>query len=541
MKPHVRAWQRRAQSRGFKTPELRQSTPLQQWMSMRRVGRETASKVVINEDTALRIAAVFCSVRILSGLCSTLPADVYERKGPGLRDVKVHEHPASRFLSQQPNEWQVPAVFEEQRQAHLSLWGNSYTELFFGPEGVSGGRNHHPYNVEAFADDRDLNFAGKPKLKYRVFDETGTRILDRSSMAHVPGFGFDGFTGLSTLSLAGESFGIAASGDRLAATFNGNAAKPFLIVETPDYLDDGPYQRLSREIREEYAGDNAFGSMLLEGGATARNMSLPFKDAQFLESRKFQGEEISSRWFGLPPHLAGYLDQAHFDNVEEQDRALLVFTVAPMLIRKEQVWNRTLFDGRERDRFYVKYNVDALLRGQQKERYEAHRNAIQAGWKTVNEVRAAEDLPPLPGGDELPRPAAIWGKDDPAAAPRGDKPALPPPKEGREHDPRLLALAVEVISGLQAAERVHAERSAKHADAEQRLREWYEGHERRALDKLAPLGGPAGTILDHLREHRDQLVRACRDADRPAAVELCLAGWTNDPTGLAAKLLTLTT
>src|SRR5690606_7027531 len=97
------------------------------------------------------------------------------------------------------------------------------------------------------------------------------------------------------------------------------------------------------EISQEYKGDGAFGSLLLEGGATITPLTLPFRDVQLLESRKFQGEEISARWFGLPPHLAGYLDNAHYDNIDEQDRALIVFTMAPMLIRKEQEWNRKGF------------------------------------------------------------------------------------------------------------------------------------------------------------------------------------------------------
>lgn len=529
MRRRVPRWQSDA---SFRRPsqriEYRQQTPIQQFMQMRRIGRDTPAKVVITDDTAMRIAAVFCSVRILSGVAGSLPIDTYERRGTGLADAKVHAHPAAQVLAE-PNDDQVPAVFEERRQAHLLMWGNSYTSIHWGMDGPERLDNHHPYNVEPRRDE-----AGR--LVYRTQTADGVRTFDRSEMLHVAGFGFDGLQGLSTISLAANSIGIAASGDNLAATFNGNAAKPFLIVTTPTFLEDGPFDRLSREINEEYSGDNSFGSLLLEGGATANFATMPLRDAQFLESRKFQGEEISARWFGLPPHLAGYLDRAHFDNVEEQDRALLVFTLGPLLIRKEQEYNRKLFTREERRRFYVKYNVDALLRGQQKERYEAYKSALQAGWKTINEVRAKEDLPPLPGGDELPRPAAIWGKPDEQSGASGQRSGEETEPEERS-DPRLKALAVDVLLGLQQAERIHAERAAKHPDAETRLREWYEGHERKALDKLRALDPDAGLVLDHYREHRNQLLTAVRSHDPAAAVAACVAGWEDAPLDLAGRLV----
>ncbi len=521
----------------FKRVEVRQETPLEQFARSRGAlgGRWTRSGVRITEDTALKISAVFCAVRIRSGILSSLPVDVFERRGSGLSDVKVHQHPVAALLQRQPNPAQVPAVFAEQTEAHLALWGNAFAELSFDlrTAEVAAAVNHHPGCVEPFLDDADRTPEGWPRLKYRIREAAGVRVLDASQVAHVPGFGFNGLVGLSVISLAAESFGIAVSGDNLAATFNGSAAKPFLVVEHPEYLDDGPFERLSREIREEYRGEDSFGSLLLEGGAKAHAMNLPLKDAQFLESRKFQGEEISARWFGLPPHLAGYLDRAHFDNVEEQDRALLTFTLAPGLVRREQEWNRKLFTGDDRGRFYVKHNVDALLRGQTKERYEAHKSALMAGWKTVNEVRALEELPPLPGGDEAARPASIWGPQPADTAPSAESPALTDTRS----DPRLFGLAVEVLSGLQAAEKIQAERWARQRDGEQRLREWYEGHERKALDKLAALRAEARNVLDHYRRHRDQLLTALKSPEPVAAVAAAVEGWRDDPAALAARLV----
>lgn len=512
--------------------------PLQQYLRDRAAGKRTSSKVVINSNTALQIGAVFAAVRIRSGLLATLPLKVYERR-QGQRDAEVNSHPLSHVLQGEANSWQVASVFKRQQEFNNCLWGNSYGELVFDNRAeVMSVVPHHPSYVEPVLDTKERGYDGLPALRYKVRDQNGVRVLDRSQMAHVPALGADGITGFSVLTLGAEAFGVAKSGDHTAATFFGNAAKPFLIVETPGELDDGPFQRLKTEINNEYNGDNAFGSLLLEGGATANFPNMPLKDCQFLESRKFQGEEIASRWFGLPPHLAGYLDRAHFDNVEEQDRAFITFTMAPTLTLIEQEWNRKGFTQRDKDRgLYVKFNVDAILRGQQKERYEAHKSAIQTGWKTINEVRRAEDLPPLPGGDILPRPAAIWGKDEPAPTrdelDRLTRDALPPAPITKP-DPRLRALLVETLRGLQNAEQIQAERAIRSGDAT-KVRDWYEQHERRMIDRLSSIEVDAGLILDHCRSHRDALLDIVTEgvAALPGVVE----SWTDHPTRLADQIL----
>lgn len=502
--------------------------------------------VPISANTAVCISAVFASVRILSGLLSSLPLKVYERR-EGSVDAESTESNAHYLLSTEPNPEQTPAVFKEAIGRDYWLFGNSYTEQSFDGRDVESLWIHHATNVEPFRDDRDLDFRGRPKLKYEIRDDAGFRVVDRSQMLHSPALGFDGLKGASVVSLAATSMGIALSGDNLAAQFNTSAAKPFLIVETPDFLDDPAHNRLQRDLDHEWRGDDAFGSMLLEGGATAKTLSIPFKDAQFLESRKFQGEEIAARWFGLPPHLAGYLDRAHFNNVEEQDRALLVFTLMPALARIEQELDRKIFNRNERGRLYCKFVVDALMRPQLKERYEAHKSALMAGWKTVNEIRGLEDLPPVDGGDVLARPASIFGPEpnivgnDPNAT--GGEPGgqVDEPVEadqvGNDRSWRSVAtdLAAGVLDSLQSAEIHHSERFLKHRDPS-RVREWYEQHERRALDRLQPLNADPLIVLDHIRGHRDTMLAALADAKAEQAVRSTLESWNDDPAALAAAL-----
>jgi len=493
--------------------------------------------VPVTANTAVCISAVFASVRILSGLLSSLPIKVYERRDGG-QDREAVLHPVSQLLKVEPNPDYTPAILKEAIGRDYWLFGNSYLEQSI--DAATGETYaltpHLAQNVTPFR-----NTDGR--IWYEIRDNDGKRVVDRSMMVHSPALGFDGIGGQSVITLAAQSMGIALSGDALAAQFNHSAAKPFLIVETPDYLDDEPHTRLTRDINQEWRGDDAFGSMLLEGGATAKTLSIPFKDAQFLESRKFQGEEIAARWFGLPPHLAGYLDRAHFNNVEEQDRALLIFTLQPALIRIEEEINRKLFRRSDRGRLYVKFTVDALLRPQQKERYEAHKSALMAGWKTVNEIRELEQLEPVAGGDVLARPASIFGNDPTVAATEPtDPPPSPPPPPGdagessRSWRDTSRDLAAGILDGLQTAEIHHLERFAKHRDAA-RVREWYEQHERRAVDKLAPLGPAVAQLLDHYRGHRNAILTALQQPNTAAALEQVAAGWNDEPAALAAALI----
>lgn len=525
------------------------STVLGQYVKQRRLTLHGKRGVIpVTASTAVSISAVFASVRILSGLLSSLPLKVYERQESSNADVEATQHPVADLFRFGPNPDDTPAIYKEAIGRDYWLFGNSYSEqaIDWSTGETFDVFTHHASNVEPFRDDDDLDRVGRPRKKYAVRSyEGGERIVDRSMMIHAPALGFDGLCGASVVTLAAQSMGIALSGDNLAAQFNNNAAKPFLIVEYPDYLDDEPHRRLVQDINNEWKGDDAFGSMLLEGGGTAKTLTMPLKDAQFLETRKFQGEEIAARWFGLPPHLAGYLDRAHFNNVEEQDRALLVFTLAPALVRIEEEFNRKIFRRAERGRLYVKFNVDALLRPQQKERFEAHKSALMSGWKTVNEVRALEDLPPMPGGDILARPASIFGNNPTAGFDDPDQATVEETNARieQQNDQRSLqavaaGLIESAVDALHQAERRHVERFAKHRD-ESRVREWYEQHERRAIDKLSPIGAAAGPLLDHYREHRDQVIEALRTPNVGQALDATLDTWSDDSTALAADLVAL--
>ena len=480
---------------------IRRSSPMEQMLQARAAavsGMSGAAGVAVNETTAMNFAAVYASVRIIAETKASLPLQVYEMQAGG-RKVETKQHPVADLLCCEPNPDQTPMVFGETMQAHLLTWGNCYAEITwsFDAEPIRL-TIHHPSKVEPFRGDSG-------DLLYRVKEGDDSRILDRSQVYHVPGMGGDGILGWSPIRLAAQSIGIGLAQDQFAATYFGNGARPSLVIESPQELGDEVFANLKNEIQTQYSGTNAHKALLLEGGLSAKQMTIPLNEAQFLESRKFQGEEIAARWFRLPPHVAGYLDRATFSNIDAQDRYFERHTMRPWLIRHEQELNRKLFLNSERRTFYAKHNADALLRADIETRYKAYQTALMAGFKTINEVRSLEDLDPVEGGDDIIIAQAIYGQQDP------NVPDQVGSVSGRS-DPRLGLLLTRTLTGLIHRELTAADRNAGRDDADfrQRVESFYDSHRRTVRERLTGVAEnrQIDAIDAELEKHRDDLITA---------------------------------
>ncbi|WP_296451254.1 phage portal protein [Rubinisphaera sp.] len=510
---------------------MRSSSVMQQLIDARRslMNGATAVNIQVNEQTAMKYSAVFASVRIIAETKASLPIDVYERQ-PG-KDPEVRDHPVARLLQVEPGEDYTPMVWGEVRQAHLCLWGNSYTELEFEGRTAEIARAipRMPWQVQPFR-------ARDGRIYYRITDENGTRTLDRSQMLHVPAFSLNGIEGMSVIRhFIGESVGLGLAADKFVASFFNGGGKPSIVIEVPQMLDDQGYNRLRDGIEDQMSRPHK--PLLLEHGAAAKNWTMPLGDAQLLESRKFQGEEVAARGFRLPPHVAGYLDNAKFNNIGAQDIYFEKHTMRPHLIRDEQHMNKTLFKPSERGRFYVKYNSDGILRGDIKTRYEAYRLALVAGWRTINEVRGLEDLEPLAGGEELPRPAAIWGKDDPAHIEED-----PQPKEGQDDqriDPRLQSLTTQAVRGLFHREAVALQRLAnKPEELRSAIDSFYDKHAGIVAEKLGPLSRTQEPLMQIAEGHRREVLEVIeRGGDLSESLTRCVSAWQANAGSVADQLL----
>ncbi|WP_010586406.1 phage portal protein [Schlesneria paludicola] len=487
----------------------------------------TQSRVAVNEQTALRYAAVYACIRCISETKGSLPMEVIETSKSG-KETVTKLHPVAQLLQYEPYEDMTPMVWSETRQADVLTGGNGYCEIVFDNDGMPIGLI--PRHWSLVTPRRDAN----GRLVYDVRQSAGSssiRTLDRSQMLHVPGFG-NGILGWSPIRLLAESIGIGLAQDKFAAAYFGNSAKPSLVLQSPGALSDEVFGRLKAEIDTQYSGDNAHKAMLLEG-VEAKPLLIPANEAQLLESREFQ-EEVICRIFRLPPHMIGLLRRATFSNIEAQDLSYEKHTMRPWLIRDEQEMNRKLFLRKERGRFHIRHNVDDLLRADIKTRYDAYKTAILGGFKTRNEVRATEHLPSMPGCDELLLPEAIFGKSKGKQNSGDDQKSA---RTRRKTDPRLKALMCQTVAGLIAREATHAERAAsKPEQFREAVNSLYAKHVELLSEKLSCVKDTQ-PALRSAKAHRDELLALAGSPALAADVASLTATWSTETESIAKALL----
>ena len=231
------------------------------------------------------------------------------------------------------------------------------------------------------------------------FKEKGEIILNRQDVLHIVGLGFDGLLGHSPIAVAKNAIGLSMACEEFGSNFFANGARPSGILKTPTLIKDPAKLRESWESM--YGGENAGRVAVLEQGVEYQAISLPNSDSQFLETRRFQIEEVA-RIFRVPLHLLNDLSHATFSNIEHQSLNFVVHTLTPWLVRWEQAINKSLLSDSERGKYFVKFNVDGLLRGDYASRVAGYCQLIQNGVMSINEVRHLEELNPIPadnGGD----------------------------------------------------------------------------------------------------------------------------------------------
>ncbi|KXG42870.1 phage portal protein [Tepidibacillus decaturensis] len=353
-------------------------------------GTQSKSGINVNEQTALYSSAVFASVRIISETIASLPLNVYKRLENNGKE-KARDHPLFRLLHDQPNEEMTAFTFWETIVSHIMLWGNGYVYIEYNnsgrpvalwpltPNKIKPKRNEKTKRIEY-----ELNLP-----------DGGTKILYFEQIIHVPGLGFDGLVGYSPIQMAKEAIGLSLAAEEFGSRFFANGMNVGAVVTHPNTLSDPAYKRLKRELQEKYEGlGKSHTLMLLEEGMQFAKNTIPPNDAQFLETRKFQLNEIA-RIFRVPPHMIGDLERATFSNIEHQSIEFVVHTIRPWLVRIEQALKMKLFNS---DKFFPEFKVDGLLRGDIKSRFEAYQIASQNGWFNADEIRELENMNPQPNG-----------------------------------------------------------------------------------------------------------------------------------------------
>lgn len=362
------------------------------WFKEALGARRTVSGISVNERNAMHVSAVFASIRLIAETVASLPFIVYRRLDRGKERLPGHR--VYRLLHDQPNEDMTAMVFRETLLSHVLAWGNGYAAILRNGNG-------QPMDLYPIMPDKvSVERLRGGLIVYRVRDEVGGETIMRPrDVLHIPGLGFDGIVGYSVVRMARESLGLTVAAEQYGAAFFGNNANAGGVIEVPNALSDTAYSRLRDSWEARHRGpENAHKVAILEQGAKFDKTSIPPEDAQFLETRKFQVEDVA-RWFHVPPHKIGHLERSTFSNIEHQALEFVTDTIRPWLVRTEQEVKRKMFMANEQDLF-AEHLVDGLLRGDIKSRYDAYASAIQNGWMTRNEAREIENRNPLDGLDE---------------------------------------------------------------------------------------------------------------------------------------------
>lgn len=337
--------------------------------------------------SAMQMSAVYACVRVIAETVASLPLNVFEMTDKGSQ--KAYEHPLYRLLHDEPNHEMTSFVWRETMLTHLLLYGNSYSQI------IRSGRNGilelYPLLPEQMTVDR----ASNGELTYEYTTSSGQNVkLRPEDVLHIPGLGFDGIMGYSPIAMEKNAVGLGIAAEEYGAKFFANGARPGGVLTHPHTVKDP--KKLRESWNSAYGGSSNSGRIaVLEEGMEYKPIAVPNSEAQFLETRKFQVEEIC-RIYRVPPHMIGDLSHATFSNIEHQSISFAVHTIRPWLTRIEQAFNRALIPEAEKSRYYVQFNLDGLMRGDYKSRMEGYAIARQNGWMSSNDIRELENMNPIP-------------------------------------------------------------------------------------------------------------------------------------------------
>lgn len=365
------------------------------------MGSTTSGKAV-TERSSMQMTAVYACVRILSETVAELPLHLYKYSDNGKE--KAIDHPLYRLLHDEPNPEMSSFVFRETLMTHLLLWGNAYAQIIRDGKGDIVAL--YPLMPNKMTVDRDENGQicylynrssdDAPTMKTNSF----TVKLSASDVLHIPGLGFDGLVGYSPIAMAKNAIGLAIATEEYGAKFFANGAAPGGVLEHPGTIKDP--NKVREAWQSQFGGSgNANKIAVLEEGMKYTPISISPEQAQFLETRKFQINEIA-RIFRVPPHMVGDLEKSSFSNIEQQSLEFVKYTLNPWIVRWEQSLSRILFTEHEKQEYFFKFNVEGLLRGDYESRMNGYATARQNGWMSANDIRELENLDRIPaqsGGD----------------------------------------------------------------------------------------------------------------------------------------------
>lgn len=370
----------------------------------------------ITDTNAMKVAAAYRCVNIISGVVSWLPMDLIRRESENVRKPAVG-HPLRRVLTVRPNAWQTPKEFKQLMQTYVMLRGNAVAIKVMSLGQVVALLPIHPSRV-LIEQENDL------RMKYTVTNVDGSmRVYRSAEVLHLRGLSLNGFAGLSVLSHMRETLGIALDGETAAATLMKNGSFVESVIKHPEKMSPEAYARLKESWQERNSGAGNTGkTAILEEGADLVKTTMTASDLQFIESRAFQRYDIAM-FFGVPPHMIGATEKTTSwgSGIEQQNIGFVTYTLNDWLVMWQEALKRDAINEKEWDALDVRFFTQALLKGDTKAQWDAFTKGRQWGVYSPNDVRAMLDLNPRTDaeGDEYAAPPNQNPDDaaDPAETP----------------------------------------------------------------------------------------------------------------------------
>ncbi len=496
----------------------------------------TKAGVKVGPDSVMSFSAVYACVRNLSEDLGKLPFILYQQTADG-RERAVND-PLYTLLRTTPNPEMTAMNFRQTITAHAMLWRGGYAWI----ERDQVGRPIALWPLHPGRVSPKRTKTKEKRLYWEVRSEAGKPwTFEDDDMFHIEGLGFEGIIGYSVASRAKESLGIYGAVEQFAATFFGNGSTVSGVLEHPGKLSAEARTLMRGGWEDIHQGsNNAHRVAILQEGTKYAKIGIAPEEAQFLESRQFQIEEVC-RWLRVPPHKIQHLARATFSNIEHQGIEYVVDSLGAWFVRWEQETTRKLImtEGQ-----YAEHLADALLRGDNKSRFEAYGLALSQGWMTRDEIRARENLNPYPDGmGKVPLVPVnmaslanvIAGKVDPAAAsdPAKDPAPTPAPAPTRA----LVRVFEDVAARMIRKESQAARRAAKKpAEFSAWMTEFYADHQVNTRDAFGPAFDSLGELRDGPNFNRQTTATAtaaaaeahCKESRLQLTAALVLPGGSVD-------------
>jgi HK97 family phage portal protein len=363
-------------------------------------GAPTASGITVGPETALRCSAVLGAVKVLAESFAAMPIAVYRKSANGGREVAT-DHPLHRLLNDAPNDWTPASEFRMQLAADLALYGNAFAFC----NRVGGELREIVWLPRHMVIVRPDPATFEPR--YTVTNFAGAaEEMTRAEILHIRTFAIAGLPhqGISPVTEAAEAIGLALTLETHGAGLFGRGARPAGVLEYPGALTDDLLTRLRKSFSAIYSGgENAGRTAILENGVKFTPLQLSSVDAQFLELRKFQLQEIARIW-RVPLHMLADLDRTTHSNAEELGQQFISFTLLPLIRLWEDALRLTCLTPEERAEYIIAFDYDAISRADTLARFQAYAQAISSGVLCPDEARQMENRPPYPGGEIFTRP-----------------------------------------------------------------------------------------------------------------------------------------